>query len=69
MHRNRYRNPTVRESGDSVLVTDTAILTDTVFSEALGPREGDIILGLRVGLAISVALWAGMIILGLLVLG
>ena len=69
MHRNRYRNPTARKSGDSALVTDTAILTDTAAVEALGSREGDVILGLRVGLTISAALWAGMIILGLLIFG
>ena len=69
MHERRPGNPIARNSGDPALVTDTVILADSSGAEAAGPRDGDVIYGLRIGLALSAAIWAGMIFLGLLIFG
>jgi len=64
-----YRDRSARQSRELVFVTDSTVLTETDAAEAVGPREGDVVTGLRVGLGISVAIWLGMIFLGMLIFG
>lgn len=61
-----HRDRSARRSGERVLVTDTVVLTE---SDTAGPREGDVVHGLRVGLALSAAFWLGMVLLGMLIFG
>ncbi len=59
--------PNPRQMGNRVLVTDGVMLEDTAMAQPSHRREGDIIAGLRMGLFLSAIMWAGLIILSVLI--
>ena len=69
MQHHRHGSNGSRKSGEPALVTDTAVMTEADSREVTGPREGDVLYGLRIALALSAVLWAGLIFLGFLIFG
>ena len=69
MRNRESRNRSIGSSGTPVLVTDTAVLTESDSVQDMQKREGDVVLGLRLGLAVSAAIWLTIIFAGFLLFG
>ena len=67
MRRREARNRGTGSSGKPALVTDTVVLTDSDVAGDMQTREGDVVFGLRLGLAISMVLWIAIIFAGFLI--
>ena len=61
------RNRGTGISGKPALVTDTVVLTESDTAEDMQRHEGDIVFGLRLGLALSAILWIAIIFAGFLI--
>ena len=59
----------LQDIGAQVLVTDGAILEATAVARPSRRREGDIFAGMRNALFFSIIIWAGLIIVGVLIFG
>lgn len=69
MYEREVRNRSAGIGGTPVLVTDTTILTGTDMAPDMQRREGDVVFGLRVGLALSAVLWFAIIAGSFLIVG
>ena len=67
MRRRETRNRGTGRNGTPALVTDTVVLTDSDVAGDMQTREGDVVFGLRHGLAISMVLWISIIFAGYLI--
>ena len=67
MRKRDTRNRGTGISGKPALVTDTVVLTETDTAEDMQRHEGDIVFGLRLGLALSAIIWLAIIFTGFLI--
>ena len=67
MRKRDTRNRGTGISGKPALVTDTVVLTETDTAEDMQRHEGDIVFGLRLGLALSAIIWLAIIFAGFLI--
>ena len=61
----RYRG--IGSSGKPALVTDTVVLIESDVAGEMKSHEGDVLYGLRIGLAISAVLWVAIICAGFVI--
>ena len=67
MRKRDMRNRGTGISGKPALVTDTVVLTESDTAEDMQRHEGDIVFGLRLGLALSAIIWLAIIFAGFLI--